>query len=453
MTVLQPWTYRRARGAIHDLSHLETLSDQPKYLLCVSERTLSVLQNLAAADVTYPARYAKTLYSNRYLKVTPEDSQWELFRSIVNNLQLELEMSCEITPVLEEIRDAILAITNASVAIQIDNALCCDTGGLTQNGLNPAAWDDSEPPLDVNKCKRSWTVVLDWKETAMRLFETRQNLGLLGVGIISVIVAVLALPVAVIVGIAAAIVGATYIIVTDLIEIEEDLDEIAYDLACAIYSASSAQNAKLAVDAEIDGMSGPDASTKRILKDLLQSNLLNLVFDESLEIRPDAPSDCSSCEEQGCNGVYEFTSGLEGVTGPFGGPGDETWLWSGGPGYDSLPGRGVFDNPAPEDGNDCYLAVPACEEQVVTTGGTVSVRVHMPAESGNANNFYSRIYYEEGGYDSGNNVVGDGTWKTVTATVSASNNGKHVSDIFLIFYKYQSTNPCTVLVDHLVISL
>lgn len=107
--------YERPRGTIHDLAALATLNENPCRLLCVSDRTLYVLQNLAALDVTFPVRYATDLLEGGYVPVKEEDGPlWDLFRSVVNGVQLEvLDMSCDIETGLTAIADSLSELAEA----------------------------------------------------------------------------------------------------------------------------------------------------------------------------------------------------------------------------------------------------------------------------------------------------------------------------------------------------
>jgi hypothetical protein len=76
--------------AIHSLEHLAELSDVPDLPLCLSERSLYILQNLAVLDAVDSRRYAKLINPYGYVPVAEEDEEWALFQSVINNLCLEL---------------------------------------------------------------------------------------------------------------------------------------------------------------------------------------------------------------------------------------------------------------------------------------------------------------------------------------------------------------------------
>jgi len=98
------------REAIHSLAHLDSLSDVPGIALFVSERTLYILQNLAALDATFSYRYASAILTGGYIPVQEEDvANYALYESVVERLQLEVLEMPEVVDLLTEIRDNIVA--------------------------------------------------------------------------------------------------------------------------------------------------------------------------------------------------------------------------------------------------------------------------------------------------------------------------------------------------------
>lgn len=82
--------YAFAGKAVFDLAHLAELSDVPSLLLTVSERTFYLLQNLAVTEVINPRRYAVAFADQEYTPVTESDGEYEDFKAIRDNAQLEL---------------------------------------------------------------------------------------------------------------------------------------------------------------------------------------------------------------------------------------------------------------------------------------------------------------------------------------------------------------------------
>jgi len=198
MTNLIKWT--RPRGAVHDLMHLLSLSDQRTFLVCLSEQELYILQNWMALDLEFESRYAVVMQHDGYEPLDRDHSLWAAWRSIINIFQTEVrDMSCDLLAVLIEIRDELAAnraaveaistaITNKVIpdhdytslldsigdgigAITIPNpnwaALLADLAGtITVDGLPvPPNWTDlvesiSTPLLDLADPETDWPTLV-----------------------------------------------------------------------------------------------------------------------------------------------------------------------------------------------------------------------------------------------------------------------------------------------------
>lgn len=82
--------YRDVAGSVHDLTELAGLSDVPDQLLLVSERTLSILDDLARYDVELRTRYAVALGLDEFEPPAYDTADDAAMRGYVSNLQLEL---------------------------------------------------------------------------------------------------------------------------------------------------------------------------------------------------------------------------------------------------------------------------------------------------------------------------------------------------------------------------
>jgi hypothetical protein len=82
-------SYPRFGEAIHDLGHIQTLSDEPEIVLRVSGRTLYIIQNLAAAEAGFNTRYAVSQVEAGYIPVDPGDDEWPTYIETVNQLGVE----------------------------------------------------------------------------------------------------------------------------------------------------------------------------------------------------------------------------------------------------------------------------------------------------------------------------------------------------------------------------
>jgi len=88
-----------ARTAIHDLTHLAGLSSEVSLTLRVSERTMYLLSNIAALDITNPQAYALYYNPQAYIPVTEADEEYELFEDVRDQAQLEI---LETSPIVSE---------------------------------------------------------------------------------------------------------------------------------------------------------------------------------------------------------------------------------------------------------------------------------------------------------------------------------------------------------------
>lgn len=141
--------YDRARGAIHSLSHLESLSDQRCRILCVSDRTLYLLHNYAAADVSFQARYAEEKLENFYIPVERDSVGYELFESVSNRFKLEvIDMTCDIQTGLEAIADAIRVGGGGGCASYGNVTLNCIVDLTDDQLLGPGAESQGNPVSD-----------------------------------------------------------------------------------------------------------------------------------------------------------------------------------------------------------------------------------------------------------------------------------------------------------------
>jgi len=134
--------YDQPRGAVHDLARLAALSSDRCYILCISERSLYVLHNLATLDLAFASRYAVELGETGYYPVLADSAEYELFESVVNNFRLEvLDMNCDIGAGLEAIADA---LSNLSI-----NVSCGGGGGVGSGGGSalPCIYDETNESL------------------------------------------------------------------------------------------------------------------------------------------------------------------------------------------------------------------------------------------------------------------------------------------------------------------
>jgi hypothetical protein len=282
--------YTQPRGAVHDLTHLLNLSDERTNLLCVSDRTLYLLQNWAALDVDFSARYAVEFLERGYIPVGAEwPTQWALYREVANNLKLEItDMSCDVVAALGEIASAIAAL---SVQIQVNAGQCCSYT------MEPGTYYDDPPGYGApaNKCDLSWSYAETWAAGAKEMYHQWSLGGFPSVGVLEAILDDLDLPGTVLLELV------TFAASHTLPMLESAwaaiVDSLVEDVACAIYAAPGSQSAKSEVDAVIAAYPDLHPTALFLLQSAVSYSGLNKVFDGTFPVAYPGAYDCGDCDE------------------------------------------------------------------------------------------------------------------------------------------------------------
>jgi len=140
----------RVGGAVHDVTHLETLNPDDCHVILLSERSLYILNNLSLGEVGYLARYAKQyLPGNLFVPVEVGDEWEEFVRDTQNAFGLEvMDMTCDIVGVLEGLVTEIQAM-NVTIA-EISASLTTMNATIASLGTTAPEWsDDIEEILDA----------------------------------------------------------------------------------------------------------------------------------------------------------------------------------------------------------------------------------------------------------------------------------------------------------------
>jgi hypothetical protein len=93
----------RVYGSIHSLPELVTLSPDANQFLLLSDRSLSLLNDLATVDAAFLVRYASEMYLGSYEPVERDSADADKVYEMVNNLRLELMPLTTSVPVLTHI--------------------------------------------------------------------------------------------------------------------------------------------------------------------------------------------------------------------------------------------------------------------------------------------------------------------------------------------------------------
>lgn len=282
--------YQSPRGSIHDLEHLATLGADRNLLLCVSERTLYVLLNLTALDVTFRKRYAEELEEGGYVPVNDGSPLYGLYQETVEAVQLEvLDMSCDLVTLLQEWIDAAEALPQGQ-----DWQGVYDVPGYATADYYDEDPTSGAPPPDSPKCQQSWSFCLDWAEGLAEMLDKRDELGVgLGLAAIAMMLELIAPPIGIIASILILLVGLA--LQADFQTTKGIIDGLVSPLACAIYTAGNVGQAKAACESLIQAAPSLNQRTKDILKAVISYKSLNAIWAETYPVRPGAPTTCDTC--------------------------------------------------------------------------------------------------------------------------------------------------------------
>ena len=110
MTLISAVEPRRASFDLEYLHDLESIQDR---VILVSERTLYLLFNLVNLEVPQQYRYAVEYVYNGYIPVEEGDALFALYKSVVEQAQLEVyDVTETITDLLEDIKARALPTTS-----------------------------------------------------------------------------------------------------------------------------------------------------------------------------------------------------------------------------------------------------------------------------------------------------------------------------------------------------
>lgn len=282
--------YEAPRGSIHDLERIATLGTERQTLLCVSERTLYVLLNLAAMDVTFAKRYAEELEEGGYVPVSGESPLYSLYRETVEAVQLEImDMSCDLVALLQEWIDAVEALPQGQ-----DWEGVYDVPGYADAPYYDENPTSDPPPASAIKCQLAWSFCLDWAEGLTDMLDKRDELGVgIGLAAIAMMLEVIAPPIGLIASILILLVGLA--LQADFQTTKGIIDNLVSELACAIYTAGNVAQAKSACDSKIQAAPSLNQRTKEILKAVISYKSLNQIWDETYTVRAGAPTTCDTC--------------------------------------------------------------------------------------------------------------------------------------------------------------
>lgn len=293
--------FDRPRGTIHDLQKALDYGDGGCHILALSDATLYVLQNLAALDITFKARWAESIHQHGYDPITELSENYGDWVDLIDQVQREIQpMTCDIVGALSAILAQLEECCTGQLELMASGTSAANNQAMTDYLETNPYYDPSSggvsPPAEMEPhCQRCWSWATRWVQANVEAHEQAVIIGQGGVGVLMVIFSFLSLPLAVLLGIAAVII--VVVLEIDVEAYEDALLDALPDLVCSIYTATSSAQAVVAARAVIQGL--PVLNTRA--KDMLASQVTNAgmdsIFDESFEIIPGMPTDCTACPE------------------------------------------------------------------------------------------------------------------------------------------------------------
>lgn len=301
-----------ANGAVHDITQVAELSNEPCNLRFLSDKTLYVLQNLSAQEITYYGRYGEILENNLYAPVSQGDENSGTVLDAVNIIRRDLtDMGC----------NDIVAAINSLGSILTNMACGCpvgqgeDTTAGEEGGDVPPPVGDivfEEPAFTPNrKCKAANLIHETLKDMFVELDELNiDDYGTLGLvlavaTVTGIITSIAATPMA---GLLVGVAGGLAVFVARLIGIEvfnmTDIANAFIDngeaLVCALYDATDVDTARDDYQAVLLG-AGLSTGAVNLIGLMMFNAVMDILFFDTADIAVllpiyTPPFDCASCE-------------------------------------------------------------------------------------------------------------------------------------------------------------
>lgn len=325
---------RTARGFVHDITTVASLSDEQANIRVLSDRTLYVLQNLSGEDITFLSRYGDILSGGYYDPVTPGTDDASLVYDTVQTIRRDLiDMTIQATlqcicDTLSEISASISMAQAVSCGCEIGTDVDTDSGsegGPLPGDVNGVPYE-APSAIPDRKCLAA-NYIHGSVKTLVNEFKLQRvdQYGYAGLAAVlqltSIIIGtLLAGPVGALTG---AVVGSTLAMsvlmfkaafsLTLLLDAIEDDEQAAI---CALYEATTASGARAAYEAYLVA-GGATSLEIEFVEYLLPNNVLNLLFfawgdsEDAIENTP-VIATCTACA--GVLDFWDFVASLEGWT-------------------------------------------------------------------------------------------------------------------------------------------
>lgn len=304
--------FDRPRGTIHDLQKALGYGSGGCHALVLSDATLYVLQNLAALDITFMARWAETIHKGGYDPITDQSENYGAWVDLIDQVQREIQpMTCDLVAELGLIRAQMEQCCTGQMelmaAISSAGNNQAVTEYLTTNPYYDPPSGNVPPPAEMGAhCQRAWSWTTRWVQANVEAHEQAVIIGQGGIGVLMVIFSLLSLPLAILLGIAAVIVVVALEI--DVEAYEDALLDAIPDIVCAIYRAPTSAQAVAAARAVIQNLPVLNVRAKNMLASQVTNLGMDSIFDESFVLIPGMPTDCTGCPLPGAELVLTSPS-------------------------------------------------------------------------------------------------------------------------------------------------
>ena len=481
--------YSAVAGAIHDLDKVGGLDASPCHLLCVSERTLYLLHNFSAEDITYRARYAVELGQGVYRPVDEDDVEWQDYVSAVEGFQLEvIEMTCDIEAGLESIGEGLEAIAESmarmpggcgAISVPLAAAECYSeipNDDWTENDpLDPGDEGHGDPVPDGFE---TWEEYNAYKcDAAHYVWQILRNAFTAGMGLgglqltSAIIVPALAgvagmLPaVFTPVGFAVFIVGILTVAGLSIFAMAECyqmitfLDDNKDDIICSLFESGTSAEAVTAMTTVIEdaiqfivwpgGLSpiggALDTALGLAFSQLANNNVVEPLFKLVIAVT-DAGADCSGCDQPGgaCDGTFAFAEDIEHAE-----PYYQVTL-----SHDPAKGKAAVGScKAITDagvGEEGWTEFPCPAGQLIDGGTGISLEGWL--EGGGAAQFRMKVLCTDTSYYDTVETYTQGGWIKHISDLSTLQ-GKTLEAVYVIGNNGSGAGSATVWIDDLLIDL
>jgi hypothetical protein len=308
---------QRVGGFVHDVDHIPTLSSTASNVVCLSDQTLYVLQNLTSLDIGFLTRYGEILDGGLYVPVTEGSPGEAVVNDVVNVIRRDLSGHMSIAEIISTINVAVANISCGCNVGQGEDNMDGERGGAVPDDVGDITYQEPSAVPDRD-CKAANLLAETIRELFSQLagynVDDMATLGLAAtVGIVTTIIAsTLTGPMAIVIGAVAGIL-ATFVarmfgLSVDFPTLVAVMDAEHSELVCLLYNSNSASQARDAYTDYLGSQPGISSAEITLLELIMTNAVMNTLFFDTPELAAFWPTytalvDCSTCP--GCPD-YEY---------------------------------------------------------------------------------------------------------------------------------------------------